>query len=64
MTGLVDSVTAFKMEYGDSAQAETIRKMVVAMSRDACACWWSSSPTVCARTQRLRQAVERAEKGT
>lgn len=23
-----------KMEYGDSAQAETIRKMVVAMSRD------------------------------
>ena len=34
-TGLVDGVTKLsKMEYGDSAQAETIRKMVVAMSRD------------------------------
>ena len=33
--GLVDGVTKLsKMEYGDSAQAETIRKMVVAMSRD------------------------------
>ena len=36
VTGLVDGVTKLsKMEYGDSAQAETIRKMVVAMSRDA-----------------------------
>ena len=35
VTGLVDGVTRLsKMEYGDSAQAETIRKMVVAMSRD------------------------------
>ncbi|MDO4913369.1 MAG: bifunctional (p)ppGpp synthetase/guanosine-3',5'-bis(diphosphate) 3'-pyrophosphohydrolase [Bifidobacteriaceae bacterium] len=35
VAGLVDGVTKLsKMEYGDSAQAETIRKMVVAMSRD------------------------------
>ena len=35
VTGLVDGVTKLsKMEYGDSAQAETIRKMVVAMGRD------------------------------
>ena len=35
VTGLVDGVTKLsKMEYGDSAQAETIRKMVVALSRD------------------------------
>ena len=35
VTGLVDGVTKLsKIEYGDSAQAETIRKMVVAMSRD------------------------------
>ncbi|RBP98293.1 bifunctional (p)ppGpp synthetase/guanosine-3',5'-bis(diphosphate) 3'-pyrophosphohydrolase [Bifidobacterium aemilianum] len=35
ITGLVDGVTKLtNMEYGDSAQAETIRKMVVAMSRD------------------------------
>ncbi|KLN77537.1 GTP pyrophosphokinase [Bifidobacterium bifidum] len=35
VTCLVDGVTKLsKMEYGDSAQAETIRKMVVAMSRD------------------------------
>ena len=35
VTGLVDGVTKLsKMKYGDSAQAETIRKMVVAMSRD------------------------------
>ena len=35
VTDLVDGVTKLsKMEYGDSAQAETIRKMVVAMSRD------------------------------
>lgn len=35
IAGLVDGVTKLsKMEYGDSAQAETIRKMVVAMSRD------------------------------
>lgn len=35
VAGLVDGVTKIsKMEYGDSAQAETIRKMVVAMSRD------------------------------
>ena len=35
VTGLVDGVPKLsKMEYGDSAQAETIRKMVVAMSRD------------------------------
>ncbi len=35
VTGLVDGVTKLtKMDYGDSAQAETIRKMVVAMSRD------------------------------
>ncbi|KFI76997.1 RelA/SpoT family protein [Bifidobacterium mongoliense] len=35
ITGLVDGVTKLtKMDYGDSAQAETIRKMVVAMSRD------------------------------
>ena len=35
VTGLVGGVTKLsKMEYGDSAQAETIRKMVVAMSRD------------------------------
>lgn len=35
VTGLVDGVTKLsKMEYGDSAQAETIRKMIVAMSRD------------------------------
>lgn len=35
VAGLVDGVTKIsKMEYGDSAQAETIRKMIVAMSRD------------------------------
>ncbi|KAA8831579.1 RelA/SpoT family protein [Bifidobacterium tissieri] len=35
VAGLVDGVTKLsKMDYGDSAQAETIRKMVVAMSRD------------------------------
>ncbi len=35
VAGLVDGVTKIsKMEYGESAQAETIRKMVVAMSRD------------------------------
>ena len=35
ISGLVDGVTKLtKMDYGDSAQAETIRKMVVAMSRD------------------------------
>lgn len=35
VTGLVDGVTKLtRMEVGDSAQAETIRKMVVAMSRD------------------------------
>ncbi|UNZ09155.1 RelA/SpoT family protein [Bifidobacterium pseudolongum] len=35
VTGLVVGVTKLtKMDYGDSAQAETIRKMVVAMSRD------------------------------
>lgn len=35
VTGLVDGVTKLsKMEYGDAAPAETIRKMVVAMSRD------------------------------
>ena len=35
VTGLVDGVTKLtKMDYGDSAQAESIRKMVVAMSRD------------------------------
>jgi GTP pyrophosphokinase len=35
ITGLVDGVTKLtKMDVGDSAQAETIRKMVVAMSRD------------------------------
>ena len=35
MTLLVDGVTKLdKVKYGDSAQAETIRKMVVAMSRD------------------------------
>ncbi|ASW24478.1 RelA/SpoT family protein [Bifidobacterium pseudolongum] len=35
VTRLVDGVTKLtKMDYGDSAQAETIRKMVVAMSRD------------------------------
>ena len=35
VAGLVDGVTKLsRMEYGDSAQAETIRKMVVAMSRD------------------------------
>lgn len=35
VTGLVDGVTKLsRMEYGESAQAETIRKMVVAMSRD------------------------------
>ena len=35
VAGLVDGVTKISnMEYGDNAQAETIRKMVVAMSRD------------------------------
>lgn len=35
ITGLVDGVTKLsKMDYGEQAQAETIRKMVVAMSRD------------------------------
>ena len=35
VAGLVDGVTKLtKMDVGDSAQAETIRKMVVAMSRD------------------------------
>ncbi len=35
VTHLVDGVTKLdKVKYGDSAQAETIRKMIVAMSRD------------------------------
>ncbi|MGL5824097.1 MAG: RelA/SpoT family protein [Nocardioides sp.] len=35
VAGLVDGVTKLdKVQYGDSAQAETIRKMIVAMSRD------------------------------
>ncbi|RSX51416.1 RelA/SpoT family protein [Bifidobacterium samirii] len=35
VTGLVDGVTKLsKVEYGDAAPAETIRKMVIAMSRD------------------------------
>ncbi len=35
VAGLVDGVTKISnIEYGDSAQAETIRKLVVAMSRD------------------------------
>lgn len=35
MAGLVDGVTKLsQLEVGDSAQAETIRKLVVAMSRD------------------------------
>lgn len=35
VAGLVDGVTKISnMEYGENAQAETIRKMVVAMSRD------------------------------
>ncbi len=35
VTALVDGVTKLdKVKYGDSAQAETIRKMIVAMSRD------------------------------
>lgn len=35
VAGLVDGVTKISnMEYGESAQSETIRKMVVAMSRD------------------------------
>lgn len=35
ITGLVDGVTKLtKMDFGDHAQAETIRKMVIAMSRD------------------------------
>ncbi|WP_155735441.1 HD domain-containing protein, partial [Gardnerella vaginalis] len=35
VAGLVDGVTKISnMEYGESAQAETIRKMVVAMGRD------------------------------
>ncbi len=47
VTGLVDGVTKLtKMDYGDSAQAETIRKMVVAMSA-MCACSSSNSPTAC-----------------
>ncbi|MFU0663508.1 RelA/SpoT family protein [Gardnerella vaginalis] len=35
VAGLVDGVTKIsKMEYGESAQAETIRKMIIAMSQD------------------------------
>ena len=35
IAGLVDGVTKLtKLEYGDLAQAETIRKMIIAMSRD------------------------------
>ncbi|MEE1324088.1 MAG: bifunctional (p)ppGpp synthetase/guanosine-3',5'-bis(diphosphate) 3'-pyrophosphohydrolase [Bifidobacteriaceae bacterium] len=35
IAGLVDGVTKIsKIEYGDSAQAETIRKLVIAMSKD------------------------------
>ncbi|MCD6639813.1 MAG: bifunctional (p)ppGpp synthetase/guanosine-3',5'-bis(diphosphate) 3'-pyrophosphohydrolase [Nocardioides sp.] len=35
VAGLVDGVTKLdKVQYGDSAQAETIRKMIVAMARD------------------------------
>ena len=39
VAALVDGVTKLdKVQYGDSAQAETIRKMVVAMARDI-GCW-------------------------
>ena len=45
VAGLVDGVTKLsQLEVGDSAQAETIRKLVVAMSA-TCVPWWSSSPT-------------------
>ena len=53
------------MEYGDSAQAETIRKMVVAMSRDVRVLVVKARRPCAQRPyMALRQAVECAEKGT
>ena len=44
---LVDGVTKLdKLKYGDTAQAETVRKMVIAMSKDM-RVLSSSSPTAC-----------------
>ena len=58
---LVDGVTKLdKVKYGDSAQAETIRKMIVAMAATS-GCWSSSSPTgctTCARCATLKQATQ------
>lgn len=64
VTGLVDGVTKLtKMDYGDSAQAETIRKMVVAMSRDVRVLVVKLADRVHnARTWRY-VAVKRAEEG-
>ncbi len=65
VTGLVDGVTKLsKMEYGDSAQAETIRKMVVAMSRDVRVLVVKLADRVHnARTWRYVKTVQRAEEG-
>lgn len=63
---LVDGVTKLdKVKFGEAAQAETVRKMVVAMAKDP-ASWSSSSPTACttcapcatssARSRRRRRA--------
>ncbi len=66
VTLLVDGVTKLdKVKFGEAAQAETVRKMVVAMAKDP-ASWSSSSPTACttcapcatssARSRRRRRA--------
>lgn len=65
VAGLVDGVTKLtKMDYGDSAQAETIRKMVVAMSRDVRVLVVKLADRVHnARRLALRQALQRTEEG-
>lgn len=65
VTGLVDGVTKLsKMEYGDSAQAETIRKMVVAMKpRRARARRQVVRPCPQCPHMAVRQVVQRPEEG-
>ena len=56
---LVDGVTKLdKVKYGDSAQAETIRKMIVAMSATS-GSWSSSSPTGCTTCARCATSSRR-----
>ena len=57
---LVDGVTKLdKVKYGEAAQAETVRKMVVAMARTS-GSWSSSSPTGCTTCARCATSSRRS----